>query len=748
MIERTTPVTQASVFTDNMPVPMKSFENGLDKLTEIDQEQSATLYGPEPANVVYAGPPGGTSQSPLFRALVLADLPAGTAGAGCTLGNLIPNGCTGATTAAGALVNLGAVSTATTVNGHALSSNVTVSASDLTTGTLPHAQLPTLLSGDIPNNAANTTGNAATATYATSAGTATDPTKLPLTGGTLTGALTGTSASFSGNVVAGSETLGSPLLPASGGTGATTAAGANLNITGVTQTGTLGTSSQVSTFPGTVASPQVVSLLCGGTNDAAAIAAAIAALPSAGGEIVFPSGVCATPTQINLSGRSDIIFKGQGGKGQITSELRYTGITAPFLNLGTTLGFKSEGLAITYNNASFTGVLINGDGSQNLLLEKGAIEGNGQYGASALISLNATADDTISDMVLQSAGYGITGYVSGSYSNVVKVANTTFNALTTCGVLDPGTSWTFDHVTFEALQNGNPCAITYTTGNVQANLVIGNGTWVGDSATPGATGAWFTLHPSGLVMSVMATLTPGTTLYKNGENGSFGGVFVGNSIYYAPSYTNQKVIDFGSTTALGFTVQGNSASLGASQISGSIPSDLWFCPAGGACSQGATSGGLPYLPIGGGTLTGVLNWPGGTITPGTNGACTTNFTRSNSSQSVLCINSSTWNVELGGGLSGGGDSNFYSYSISSTSSPYSSACNSGVVTGNKNAFQVTGITAGATSCTITFPTALNQGYCVANGAVGIVTTPTGAHNGSIVFGLLGINETTITAHCF
>jgi hypothetical protein len=37
-----------------------------------------------------------------------------------------------------------------------------------------------------------------------------------------------------------------------GGTGATTAAGANLAITGVTQTGTLGTSSQVSAFPGTV----------------------------------------------------------------------------------------------------------------------------------------------------------------------------------------------------------------------------------------------------------------------------------------------------------------------------------------------------------------------------------------------------------------------------------------------------------------------------------------------------------------
>jgi lysophospholipase L1-like esterase len=69
------------------------------------------------------------------------------------------------------LSSLGGVSTSTAVNGHALSSNVTVSASDLTTGTLPHAQLPTLLSGDIPNNAANTSGNAATATALGSAPT-------------------------------------------------------------------------------------------------------------------------------------------------------------------------------------------------------------------------------------------------------------------------------------------------------------------------------------------------------------------------------------------------------------------------------------------------------------------------------------------------------------------------------------------------------------------------------------------------
>jgi len=55
----------------------------------------------------------------------------------------------------------GYVPTATAVNGHALSANVVVSASDLTTGLLPHAQLPALVSGDIPNNAASTTGTAA-----------------------------------------------------------------------------------------------------------------------------------------------------------------------------------------------------------------------------------------------------------------------------------------------------------------------------------------------------------------------------------------------------------------------------------------------------------------------------------------------------------------------------------------------------------------------------------------------------------
>ena len=79
----------------------------------------------------------------------------GTSGTGTTLALTASPVFTGTPTVPGYVPN------STTVNGHALSSNVTISASDLTTGTLPHGQLSALLSGDIPNNAANTSGTAA-----------------------------------------------------------------------------------------------------------------------------------------------------------------------------------------------------------------------------------------------------------------------------------------------------------------------------------------------------------------------------------------------------------------------------------------------------------------------------------------------------------------------------------------------------------------------------------------------------------
>ena len=122
----------------------------------------------------------------------------------------IASGGTGATTAAGALVNLGAAPTFTlytvgtsgpaTYSGNVINIpqyqaalgftpyNATNPAGYITNSvtTLPSLSLPySQLSGTVPTWNQSTTGNAATATYATSAGTATDSTKLPLAGGTM-----------------------------------------------------------------------------------------------------------------------------------------------------------------------------------------------------------------------------------------------------------------------------------------------------------------------------------------------------------------------------------------------------------------------------------------------------------------------------------------------------------------------------------------------------------------------------------
>src|ERR1035441_9745974 len=42
VLARVTPVTQAIQFYDNMPIPMKTFERGLDKLTEIIRSEEHT----------------------------------------------------------------------------------------------------------------------------------------------------------------------------------------------------------------------------------------------------------------------------------------------------------------------------------------------------------------------------------------------------------------------------------------------------------------------------------------------------------------------------------------------------------------------------------------------------------------------------------------------------------------------------------------------------------------------------------
>lgn len=138
-----------------------------------------------------------------------------TSGSGTTLALSASPVFTGAPTVPGY------VPTGTTVNGHALTFNVTVSASDLTSGTLPHAQLPALVSGDIPSNAANTTGTAANLS-----GTPTLPAGTTLPGYAAAGTLvagnydkaSGAGAIADSGVTAGPYSIPWPISLYTGGT--------------------------------------------------------------------------------------------------------------------------------------------------------------------------------------------------------------------------------------------------------------------------------------------------------------------------------------------------------------------------------------------------------------------------------------------------------------------------------------------------------------------------------------------------
>ena len=175
---------------------------------------------------------------------------------------------------------------------------------------------------------------------------------------------------------------GGTLPVANGGTGATTAAGANLNITGVTQTGTLGTSSQVSAFPGSVTSgfapplippstsvgyfwgsnvntitPQMYGAKGDGiTDDTSAMQAAISNLP-ARASLSIPDGTYNITSPLTMSsstqnsiiglGRATLVFSGTGNFFTVTGAGNFYMSNIRFLGPG-----NNSGDGLVFNNCN------------------------------------------------------------------------------------------------------------------------------------------------------------------------------------------------------------------------------------------------------------------------------------------------------------------------------------------------------------------------------------------------------------
>lgn len=110
-------------------------------------------------------------------------------------------------------------------------------------------------------------------------------------------------------------------------------------------------------------------------------------------------------------------------------------------------------------------------------------------------------------------------------------------------------------------------------------------------------------------------------------------------------------------------------------------------------------------------------------------------------------------LQMGGAsrlsVSGAGIVNLFNHiQFTQTTAPVASSCGGGSVsTGSAdNAFSVTGITA-ATSCTITFNTAIQRQVCVGNTSTGIATGPTSISTSAVTFGMAALTG-TLYAVCY
>ena len=192
---------------------------------DMEQNSGATANGVAAWVNVAAGTPGTWAGIPLGNSSGL--LTPTQISWGCTSGNPYYNAYTGACGSptqsypgAGIAVSTGSAwGTPLTAPASAIVgisdtqtlTNKSINASEVNSGTLPHAQLPTLLSGDIPNNAANTTGTAAGFTGSLTGdvtGTQTVTTVGKINGGSVPASTARLATNSSGQIVAASNTLG------------------------------------------------------------------------------------------------------------------------------------------------------------------------------------------------------------------------------------------------------------------------------------------------------------------------------------------------------------------------------------------------------------------------------------------------------------------------------------------------------------------------------------------------------------
>lgn len=244
----------------------------------------------------------------------------------------------------------------------------------------------------------------------------------------------------------------------------------------------------------------------GVTDDTAAIQATIDSIGAGGGTVFFPSEYtfrCAG--QLVLDNREGIrLLGGRVGAGNPIDPtppmLLFTGSGPRFMSLRSVVSTSLRSLCIRYNNAAFTGDLIDFDWSALnrdpvfIRIEDCSFAGIlPAANARSLVRLNKAIVCTIRDCWFGYAGVGILGG-SPHYSNAIQVENCCFNYQSVSAIKNAVDNWLIQGNTFEPRFDGTAGAYTQDPGRYSWGLnFVGN--WFGD-ATQG--GTWVTTQALGL----------------------------------------------------------------------------------------------------------------------------------------------------------------------------------------------------------------------------------------------------------
>lgn len=238
----------------------------------------------------------------------------------------------------------------------------------------------------------------------------------------------------------------------------------------------------------------------GATDSTAAIQAAIAAALSAGSqstEVYFPAGTYLYSSMIDVSNSRQLSLRGQTVSfgGGIKTKLVYTGTASPAIKMYDVYSFELDRIGLVYNNASFTGNLIESDWDASNLDSQfvyfhdcyfGSL--TGANSATNLIAWNKVVLSRIERCQFNNAVNGINLGFNGDYCNTCLIAYNTFDTLSGRAIVVTGS---LDNIeingnNFQQASTGLANAYTQAFGTIVTSLKITNNS-LQDIFTNGAT---------------------------------------------------------------------------------------------------------------------------------------------------------------------------------------------------------------------------------------------------------------------